>query len=313
MSAEGPLAFLSHASDVKESFVKPLAAGLARHGVRSWVDAWEIEPDDSLPRRVFDEGLTRADAIVLIVSPGSMAKPWVREELEAAVYLRVENGRRLITVCLDGARPPLALAYRLWLTADGTAGGAAAVARRVADAIHGVPEPPPPVAAPLVPGLSPADGTLLTATVRTALPLGRLGPLPWARVAARAEESGLREPETAEPLAALESADAVTVNRLRGRVRQATLTRTGYIAGLPAAAPGHEEAHDRILRLLAAARPTGVTTPAALATVCATEPLVVRQLLTELEARRLITLRQSPGGRIRVTGVSPVLHRLLDA
>ncbi|MEU9331731.1 toll/interleukin-1 receptor domain-containing protein [Streptomyces sp. NPDC048290] len=320
MSAEPPLAFLSHASEVKETFVKPLAGELARHGVRSWLDAWEIPPGDSLPRRIFPEGMDRSDAIVLIVSPGSVDKPWVREELDAAVFLRVEKKRRMVTVCLDGTEPPLALAFRHWIGADNTAEGAARAARRVADLIHGVEPPIPVVPRPSVPGLSPADGALLTGLLRTAVRLDRLGPLPWPPLTHHPEPPESPEPDPLDmpqllaSVPVLEALDAVTVDRRRGRVHRISLTPTGYLAALPAVVPDHRDAHHRIVRALVEAPPRGTARAVEeLAETAGTERLVVRRQLAELADRRLVELLESPGGRTRIVTVSPALRRMLGA
>ena len=82
-------AFLSHASEDKEDFVEPLARELAEMGVAPWLDIWEIRPGDSLVRKLFEEGLDAVDAVIVVVSSSSAAKPWVREELDAAVVRRI--------------------------------------------------------------------------------------------------------------------------------------------------------------------------------------------------------------------------------
>jgi len=68
-------AFLSHASEDKEDFVEPLARELAEMGVAPWLDIWEIRPGDSLVRKLFDEGLDTVDAVIVVISAASVAKP----------------------------------------------------------------------------------------------------------------------------------------------------------------------------------------------------------------------------------------------
>jgi hypothetical protein len=48
-------AFLSHASEDKAGFVKPLARELSAMGV---APCWEISPGDSLVKKLFEEGST---------------------------------------------------------------------------------------------------------------------------------------------------------------------------------------------------------------------------------------------------------------
>jgi len=102
-------AFLSHASEDKPGFVAPLAHELAKMGVVPWLDIWEISPGDSLVKKLFDEGLDTVDAVIVVVSASSAAKPWVREELDAAMVRRIKGRMRLIPVRLGDAPipPPL--------------------------------------------------------------------------------------------------------------------------------------------------------------------------------------------------------------
>jgi hypothetical protein len=73
--------FISHASEDKERFVLPFARELRAEGVDAWVDQWEMLPGDSLARKIFTEGLDKADAVVVVLSRVSITKAWVAEEL----------------------------------------------------------------------------------------------------------------------------------------------------------------------------------------------------------------------------------------
>jgi hypothetical protein len=109
-----PSAFLSHASEDKASFAEPLGRELASLGIRPWLDQWEIHPGDSLPMKLFDDGVHVVDAVIVIVSRYSIGKPWVRAELDAAVVRRVQDGMRLIPVRLDEAEIPAPLEALVW-------------------------------------------------------------------------------------------------------------------------------------------------------------------------------------------------------
>ena len=100
-----PKVFLSHASEDKERFVLPFAEKLRSRGLDMWVDRWEMLPGDSLVHKIFIEGLESASAVVVVISRNSLAKPWVAEELDAAVVKRIEEGSKLIPVVLDGLTP----------------------------------------------------------------------------------------------------------------------------------------------------------------------------------------------------------------
>lgn len=104
-----PKAFISHASEDKEAFVLEFAKRLMGDGVDVWLDLWEIGGGDSLPERVFEQGIGGSDAVVVVLSRTSLAKPWVREELDVAVVRRIEGKCRLIPVVLDDADVPVSV------------------------------------------------------------------------------------------------------------------------------------------------------------------------------------------------------------
>lgn len=93
--------FLSHASADTDRFVLEFATALRARGVDVWLDRWEMLPGDSLVRKIFSEGLDAAAAVVVVVSANSVTRPWVAEELDAAVVKRIQDGSQLIPVVLD--------------------------------------------------------------------------------------------------------------------------------------------------------------------------------------------------------------------
>jgi hypothetical protein len=93
--------FISHATEDKERFVVPFAAMLRAEGIDAWLDQWEMLPGDSLVRKIFSEGLSNATAVVVVLSRVSIAKPWVSEELDAAVVKRINEDSKLIPIVLD--------------------------------------------------------------------------------------------------------------------------------------------------------------------------------------------------------------------
>lgn len=159
-ASQAPVAFLSHASEDKATFVEPLGRALAALGVQPWLDKWEIRPGDSLVQKLFDEGLSRVDVVVIVISAVSATKPWVREELDSATVRRITEGTRLIPVRLDGTQMPAPLQHLAWIDAERSTEGVAQTACKIADIMHGHdPRPavaPPPVYASTVaiPGLT---------------------------------------------------------------------------------------------------------------------------------------------------------------
>lgn len=116
---DAPRVFISHASEDKARFVDQFATKLRSEGVDAWYDRWEMQGGDSLVQRIFECGIAEADAFVVVLSHTSIAKPWVREELDAGVVRRInsDGAVRLIPVVLDdGVDVPMALQHLLWLS-----------------------------------------------------------------------------------------------------------------------------------------------------------------------------------------------------
>lgn len=60
--------FISHASEDKESFVRPLAHFLRELGLKVWYDEFTLSVGDSLSRSI-DNGLARSRYGVVVISP----------------------------------------------------------------------------------------------------------------------------------------------------------------------------------------------------------------------------------------------------
>jgi len=74
-------AFVAHASEDKDSFVRPLAERLVSRGLRVWFDESTLRVGDSL-RRSIDLGLSRSRFGIVVVSPSFFAKEWPQRELD---------------------------------------------------------------------------------------------------------------------------------------------------------------------------------------------------------------------------------------
>lgn len=109
-----PKIFVSHASEDKDRFVLKFAERLRAHGIDAWLDKWEMYPGDSLVDKIFEEGIKNAQAIIIVVSKHSVTKRWVREELNAGVVKKINEGSQLIPVIIDNCEVPEALAATLW-------------------------------------------------------------------------------------------------------------------------------------------------------------------------------------------------------
>jgi hypothetical protein len=110
-----PKVFISHASEDKERFVLRFAERLRAKGIDAWIDKWEMLPGDSLVDKIFEEGIKNAQAVIVVLSSYSLNKKWVREELNAAVVKKINEGSKLIPVIIDDCEIPESLKSTLWV------------------------------------------------------------------------------------------------------------------------------------------------------------------------------------------------------
>ena len=107
-------------------WVRVLAGNLHRAGFDVFLDEWELVGGDRVTGRL-EEGIRGSANGVLVVSPDSLSRPWVREEHEALLRQAVEQPgrRRLIPVLYADAELPVFLANRLWVDFRGAVTGPA--------------------------------------------------------------------------------------------------------------------------------------------------------------------------------------------
>jgi hypothetical protein len=87
--------FISHASEDKDDFVRPLAQALAQLGVKIWYDEFTLEVGDSLSRSI-DNGLAESRYGVVVISPSFIQKKWPERELRGLVAREVEEEQKVI-------------------------------------------------------------------------------------------------------------------------------------------------------------------------------------------------------------------------
>ena len=144
--------FISHASEDKESFVRPLAAELKRLGLTVWYDETTLKIGDTLSSKI-DEGLTSARFGIVILSPAFFAKNWPKKELGGLLAREVQGHKVILPVRHGLSHEDLVkhspmLADKL---AASSADGVEAVARQILDAAQ--PHAPKPSGAtPLLSG-----------------------------------------------------------------------------------------------------------------------------------------------------------------
>jgi hypothetical protein len=107
-------AFLSYSHDDRDLAAR-IAEGLRTAGVEAWFDQWEILPGDSLIQKIFAEGLSGADAFIVLITPNSISSRWVQQELDVAMVRRIEGVTRIIPIIIGDTRVPEPLRSLLWI------------------------------------------------------------------------------------------------------------------------------------------------------------------------------------------------------
>jgi hypothetical protein len=98
--------FISHASEDKESFVRPLAEKLSEH-VKVWYDEFTLTLGDSL-RRSIDKGITNSRFGIVVLSKYFFEKEWPQKELDSLVTREDLGHKVLIPIWHDITRDEVA-------------------------------------------------------------------------------------------------------------------------------------------------------------------------------------------------------------
>jgi TIR domain len=90
-------------------FVENLAENLVAAKHHIWIDRWELSLGDSLTQRI-QGALTKAHAILVIVSKNSVDSEWCKRELNAGLVRELEEKQTLVMPCvIDDCEIPLFL------------------------------------------------------------------------------------------------------------------------------------------------------------------------------------------------------------
>lgn len=90
-------AFISHASEDKESFVQPLADALVARDLRIWYDRFSLTVGDSL-RESIDYGLARSAFGVVVLSEAFFVKDWPTRELNGLMARETNGGKVVLPI-----------------------------------------------------------------------------------------------------------------------------------------------------------------------------------------------------------------------
>ena len=91
-----PRVFISYASENKE-LAEQVANAISKNGIETWWDEWEIRSGDSIRQKV-DEGIEDCTHFIVLLTPQSIDKPWVKLEMDAAFFSKLEGKCRFIAV-----------------------------------------------------------------------------------------------------------------------------------------------------------------------------------------------------------------------
>jgi hypothetical protein len=89
--------FISHASEDKEEFVKPLVGALQDAGYKVWYDEFTLKVGDSL-RRSIDNGLKNSRYGIVVLSGAFFSKNWTQYELDGLVTREMEGHKVILPI-----------------------------------------------------------------------------------------------------------------------------------------------------------------------------------------------------------------------
>jgi len=90
-------AFIAHASEDKEDFVRPLANVLTKIGFKIWYDEFELKVGDSL-RQSIDKGLANSRYAIVVLSKAFFSKNWPQYELNGLVAREIDGKKVILPI-----------------------------------------------------------------------------------------------------------------------------------------------------------------------------------------------------------------------
>lgn len=90
-------AFISHASEDKDAFVRPLAQALSSLGAAIWYDEFTLNVGDSLSESI-DKGLAQSKHGIVVISRAFIKKPWPKQELRGLVTRELEGQSQILPI-----------------------------------------------------------------------------------------------------------------------------------------------------------------------------------------------------------------------
>lgn len=89
--------FVSHASEDKDDFVRPLVEALRTKELLVWFDEYELQIGDSLRQKI-DEGLRNSRFGLVVFSPTFFKKHWPQYEMDGLIARQMTGERTILPV-----------------------------------------------------------------------------------------------------------------------------------------------------------------------------------------------------------------------
>jgi TIR domain-containing protein/restriction endonuclease len=109
-----PQAFISYAQADRDT-ARRIADALKSAGLRVWFSEWELQPGDSIARRI-DEALSASDVLLVLLSPNAISSNWVQSEWRTAVSSQLSNRAvTVIPILIEDCKVPPPLSHLAYL------------------------------------------------------------------------------------------------------------------------------------------------------------------------------------------------------
>ena len=89
--------FISHASEDKDTVVRPLANALLQRGLKVWYDEFELKIGDSLRCKI-DKGLANSRFGIVVLSRSFIRKGWTNYELDGIISKAVSGEQVMLPI-----------------------------------------------------------------------------------------------------------------------------------------------------------------------------------------------------------------------
>jgi hypothetical protein len=277
------------------------------------VDEWEIRAGDSLVQKIFEEGIGRAAVVIVVLSPTSVTKKWVKDELDAAVVNRINQTGRLIPIIIEECEIPVALRATKWIRFDGDL---KAVVDEVLRAVFGKSKKPPlgsepkfvHTPLPSIPGLDNVDIQVLHAIGEHFFQRGS-NSIDKEKIVEELRPLNISLHQIDESLEIL--SDASYISPVHSLGQKFTLVRVELLGAETALRQGISDYDTRYRETVAELVNKPNSTNESVSKNLSLPLVMINHVFDDLESQGLIKMSKSIGGPRHVYEVSARLNRML--